>query len=78
MQLKINKRTIETILWLLGQLITLLRAISKENKDNKYGEVFNQSAECYSNARLGMLNLKKKIKEEDHEKKEDKRKAKGN
>lgn len=44
MKIKITKRTIETILWLLGQLITLMRQVSKDNKGSEFGEVFKKGA----------------------------------
>ena len=75
MKLKINKQTIETILWLLGQLITLIRNISKDNKDNEFGKEFDNVAEGFSNAKFNMLHLKKIKMEEDHEQKKNERNA---
>lgn len=77
MKVKITKRTIETILWLLGQLITLMRHVSKDNKDNEFGEVFKKGADGFLKAKNVISSLKMlKIKEYNEEK--NKQNTKGN
>lgn len=78
MKLKITKRTIETILWLLGQFITLMRQIAKDNKNNEYEELAMKCAENFSEDKRTILRLKKLKKEEDHEEKVSKENTKGN
>ncbi len=67
MKIKITKRTIETILWLLGQLITLTRQVSKENKGSEIGEIFENSTDAFLGCRFGMLVIKNKKKKEEYE-----------
>lgn len=67
MKVKITKRTIETILWLLGQLITLTKQVSKENKGSEIGEVFENSADAFLGCKWGMLIIKNKKRKEDNE-----------
>lgn len=45
MKIKLNKSTISTILWLLGEIITLFRQIHKDNKENELGEAFGSFAD---------------------------------
>lgn len=78
MKIKITKRTIETILWLLGQLITLTRQISKENKGSEIGEVFEKSTDAFLGCRWGMLAIKNMKRSEDNEEKVSKENTKGN
>lgn len=78
MKLKITKRTIETILWLLGQLITLMKQVSKDNKGSEFGEVFNKSADAFFDARFGMLIIKKDKMYEDNGKEKNEENTKGN
>lgn len=78
MKVKITKRTIETILWLLGQLITLMKQVSKDNKGSEIGEVFNKSADAFLDARYGMLFIKKEKIYEDNGKEKNKENTKGN
>ncbi len=77
MKVKITKRTIETILWLLGQLITLMKQVSKDNKGSEIGEVFNKSADAFLDARYGMLFIKKEKIYEDNGKEKNKENTKG-
>lgn len=78
MKVKITKRTIETILWLLGQLITLMKQVSKDNKGSEFGEVFSKTADAFLEARYGMLFLKEGKKYEDNGKEKNKENTKGN
>lgn len=78
MKIKITKRTIETILWLLGQLITLTKQVSKENKGSEIGEIFENSADAFLGCRWGMLVIKNKKRSEDNEEKVSKKNPKGN
>lgn len=78
MKIKITKRTIETILWLLGQLITLTRQISKENKGSEIGEIFEKSTDAFLGCRWEMLNIKNKKMIEDNGEKFSKENTKGN
>lgn len=78
MKVKITKRTIETILWLLGQLITLMKQVSKDNKGNEFGEVFKKSADAFLDARFGMLIMKNVKMKEDNGKEKNKENTKGN
>lgn len=77
MKIKITKRTIETILLLLGQLITLMKQVSKDNKGSEYGEVFSKTADAFLDARCGMLFLKEAKKYEDNGKEKNKENTKG-
>lgn len=77
MKVKITKRTIETILWLLGQLITLMKQVSKDNKGSEIGEVFKKSADAFLDARYGMLFIKKEKIYEDNGKEKNKENTKG-
>ena len=90
MKIKITRRTIETILWLLGQLITLMKQVSKDNKGSELGELFEKTADAFMDARAGVLILKndfilknnyimknKKMKK-DNEQEKDKQNTKGN
>lgn len=45
MKIKLDKRTIKTILWLLGEIITIFRQVHKDNKENEMGEAFGSFAE---------------------------------
>lgn len=78
MRVKITKRTIETILWLLGQLITLMKQVSKDNKGSEFGEVFSKSADAFLDARYGMLIIKKDKMYEDNGKEKNEENTKGN
>ena len=78
MKVKITKRTIETILWLLGQLITLMKQVSKDNKGSEFGEVFNKSADALLDAKYGMLIIKKDKMYQDNGKEKNKENTKGN
>lgn len=78
MKLKITKGTIETILWLLGQLITLTRQISKENKGSEIGEIFEKSTDAFLGCRLGMLVIKNMKRIEYNGEKFSKENTKGN
>lgn len=78
MKIKITKGTIETVLWLLGQLITLMKQISKDNKDNEFGEVFTQASNVFLNAKCDFLTLKITKKRKDYGKEKDKENTKGN
>lgn len=78
MKLKITKGTIETILWLLGQLITLMKQVSKDNKGSEIGEVFNKSADAFLDARYGMLIIKKDKMYQDNGKEKNEENTKGN
>lgn len=78
MKLKITKRTIETILWLLGQLITLMKQVSKDNKGSEFGEVFSKSADAFLDARFGMLIMKNEKMKEDNEQEKNEENTKGN
>ena len=78
MKVKITKKTIETILWLLGQLITLTRQISKENKGSEIGEVFEKSTDAFLGCRWGMLCIKNIKRSEDNEERKNKENTKGN
>lgn len=78
MKVKITKRTIETILWLLGQLITLMKKVSKDNKGSEFGEVFSKSADAFLDVRYSMLILQKQKKIEDNGKEKNKENTKGN
>ena len=77
MKIKITKRTIETILWLLGQLITLMKQVSKDNKGSVIGELFSKSADAFLDARYGMLIIKKEKIYEDNGKEKNKENTKG-
>lgn len=78
MKIKITKRTIETILWLLGQLITLTRQVSKDNKGSEIGEVFEKSTDAFLGCRWGMLIIKNKKGNEDNGKEKNEENTKGN
>lgn len=78
MKVKITKRTIETILWLLGQLITLMKQVSKDNKDSDIGEIFEKANDAFLGCRWGMLLIKNKKRSEDNEEKVSKENTKGN
>lgn len=58
MKPKINKRTIETILWLLGQLITVIREVAKNNKGSKDGDDLAKTANNVNILRKQFLMLK--------------------
>lgn len=58
MKPKINKRAIETILWLLGQLITVIREVAKNNKGTKDGEDLAKTANNVNILRKQFLMLK--------------------
>lgn len=77
MKVKITKRTIETILWLLGQLITLTRQISKENKGSEIGEIFKKSTDAFLGCRWGMLVIKNMKRSEDNGKEKNEENTKG-
>ena len=78
MKIKITKRTIETILWLLGQLITLTRQVSKDNKGSEIGEVFEKSTDAFLGCRWGMLIIKNNKGSEDNGKEKNEENTKGN
>ena len=78
MKVKITKRTIETILWLLGQLITLMKQVSKDNKGSEFGEVFKKTADAFTDARFGMLIMKNEKMKEDNEQEKNEENTKGN
>lgn len=78
MKIKITKRTIETILWLLGQLITLMKQVSKDNKGSEFGEIFKKTANAFTEARAGMLILKMAENKEDNGKEKNEENTKGN
>ena len=78
MKLKITKRTIETILWLLGQLITLMKQVSKDNKGSEFGEVFKKTADAFTDERFGMLIMKNEKMKEDNEQEKNEENTKGN
>lgn len=78
MKLKITKRTIETVLWLLGQLITLMKQVSKDNKGSEFGEVFIKGADAFLDTKIAMLIIKRDKMYEEYEKEKDKENTKGN
>ncbi len=78
MKLKINKQTIEIVLWLLGQLITVLRQISKDNKGSEDGNAFARSANNVNVLRKMFIMIKQIKNLESHEQKEIGKDAKGN
>lgn len=78
MKLKINKQTIEIVLWLLGQLITVLRQISKDNKGSEDGNAFARSAHNVNDLRKMFIMIKQIKNLESHEQKEIGKDAKGN
>lgn len=77
MKIKITKGTIETILWLLGQLITLMKQVSKDNKGSEIGEVFDKSADAFLDAKYGVLFIKKAKMYQDNGKEKNKENTKG-
>ena len=78
MKIKITKGTIETILWLLGQLITLMRQVSKDNKDNEFCEIFKKAADSLLKARKEISFMKMIKVKEDNEQTKNKHNPKGN
>ena len=78
MKIKITKRTIETILWLLGQLITLTRQVSKDNKGSEIGEVFEKSTDAFLGCRWGIQVIKNIKRSEDNGKEKNEENTKGN
>ncbi len=78
MKIKITKRTIETILWLLGQLITLTRQVSKDNKGSEIGEVFEKSTDAFLGCRWGIQVIKNIKRSEDNGKEKNEDNTKGN
>ena len=78
MKPKINKRTIETILWLLGQLITLIREVAKNNKGTKDGEDLFKTANNVNILRKQFLTLKIYNELTGYGKEENKQNTKGN
>ena len=78
MKLKITKGTIETILWLLGQLITLTRQVSKDNKGSEIGEVFEKSTDAFLGCRWGIQVIKNIKRSEDNGKEKNEENTKGN
>ena len=72
MKVKITKGTLETILWLLGQLITLMKQVSKDNKDNEFGEIFKKGANSFLKAKNVLSLMKMLKKKEDNEQEENK------
>ena len=78
MKIKITKRTIETILWLLGQLITLTRQVSKDNKGSEIGEIFEKSTDAFLGCRWGIQVLKNIKRSEDNGKEKNEDNTKGN
>ena len=77
MKIKITKRTIETILWLLGQLITLTRQVSKDNKGSEIGEVFEKSTDAFLGCRWGIQVIKNIKRSEDNGKEKNEDNTKG-
>ena len=61
MKLKIDKKTIETILWLLGQLITLIRKISEDNKGDNVAKNCDKIAADLNKLKFSFAALKNLI-----------------
>ena len=69
MKFKINKKAIETALWLLGELITVLRQMSKDNKGTIAEKDFDSATHSVEQARSYFRIIKKLKREEEEEKK---------
>lgn len=78
MKIKISIKTIETILWLLGQLITLMKQVSKDNKDNEFGEIFKEGSNSFLKIKNELSLYKMLKKKEDNEQEKNKENTKGN
>lgn len=59
MKIKLDKTTISTILWLLGELISLFRNISKENKGNGLDHAFGKAADNISKVKASLHSIEK-------------------
>lgn len=60
MKIKLDKTTISTILWLLGELISFFRNISKENKGNGLEHAFAKAADNISEVKASLHSIVKK------------------